>query len=217
MVNGAGAIESIAKCLVARQIVAMTQLNDRSSLLTFLKTRKSASAKAMGGPGPDAAQLRDMLAIAVRVPDHGKLNPWRFVIFDGAARGQVGDLFSKRFAELHPDYPAENVAFQKGLFLRSPLVIAVVSTAAVHAKIPVWEQQMSAAAVCFNLVLAAQALGFDAQWQSDWVAYDEGAKAAMGILAAEKVAGLIYVGTSSVPLEDRPRPDAASLTTRWGA
>ncbi len=195
----------------------MTQLNDHSSLLTFLKTRKSASAKAMGGPGPDALQLRDVLAIAVRVPDHGKLNPWRFIVFEGDARGEVGERFAARFAELHPEYPAENIAFQKGLFLRAPVVVAVVSTAADHAKIPVWEQQMSAAAVCFNLVLAAQAHGFDAQWQSDWVAYDAGAKAAMGLSASENVAGLIYIGTSSVPLEDRPRPDAAALTTRWGA
>jgi nitroreductase len=195
----------------------MTQLNDRTSLLAFLKTRKSASAKAMGGPGPDAAQLQDILAISVRVPDHGKLNPWRFIVFEGAARGQVGERFAARFAELHPDYPADNIAFQKGLFLRAPVVVAVVSTAAVHGKIPVWEQQMSAAAVCFNLVLAAQAHGFDAQWQSDWVAYDEEAKAAMGLLASETVAGLIYLGTSTVQLEDRPRPDAAALTTRWGA
>ncbi len=195
----------------------MTQLNDHSSLLTFLKTRKSASAKAMGGPGPDALQLRDVLAIAVRVPDHGKLNPWRFIVFEGDARGKVGDRFAARFAELHPEYQAENIAFQKGLFLRAPVVVAVVSTAADHAKIPVWEQQMSAAAVCYNLVLAAQAYGFDAQWQSDWVAYDAGAKTAMGLLASENVAGLIYIGTSSVPLEDRPRPDAAALTTRWGA
>jgi nitroreductase len=91
------------------------------------------------------------------------------------------------------------------------------SSAADHIKIPVWEQQLSAAAVCYNLVLAAQAHGFDAQWQSDWVAYDEGAKAAMGVAAQENVAGLIYVGISSVPLEDRPRPDARALTTFWRA
>lgn len=217
MVNVSLAIVSIAILWAGRQIAGMTQLNDRSSLLAFLKTRKSASAKAMGGPGPDASQLQDILAIAVRVPDHGKLNPWRFVVFEGAARGQVGEQFAARFAELHPDYPAENIAFQKGLFLRAPVVVAVVSTAAVHAKIPVWEQQMSAAAVCFNLVMAAQAHGFDTQWQSDWVAYDEGAKAAMGLSASENVAGVIYIGTSSMPLEDRPRPDAAALTTHWGA
>jgi nitroreductase len=217
LVNGSLAIVSIAILLMASQIASMTQLNDRSSLLGFLKTRKSASAKAMEGPGPDASQIQDMLSIAVRVPDHGKLNPWRFIVFEGAARGQVGEKFGARFAELHPDYPEENIAFQKGLFLRAPVVVAVVSTAAVHAKIPVWEQQMSAAAVCFNLVLAAQAYGFDAQWQSDWVAYDAGAKLAMGIAEWENVAGLIYIGTTSVPLEDRPRPDVARLTTRWSA
>jgi nitroreductase len=217
MVNSSIAIESIANVRKPRQIVVMTQLNDKSSLLAFLKTRKSASAKAMGGPGPSAAQLQDMLSIAVRVPDHGKLNPWRFVVFEGDARGQVGEKFAARFAALHPEYPADSVAFQKGLFARAPVVVAVVSTAAVHAKIPVWEQQMSAAAVCFNLVLAAQALGFDAQWQSDWVAYDDGAKAAMGITGDEKVAGIIYIGTSTVALEDRPRPDAQTLTTMWSA
>jgi nitroreductase len=217
MVNARVAIESIAKCSVAFQIVQMTKLNDQSSLQTFLKTRKSASAKAMSGPGPNAEQLQDMLEIAVRVPDHGKLSPWRFVVFTDEARLQVGALFAQRFAELHPDYPAENVNFQKGLFARAPVVVAVISSAAEHIKIPVWEQQMSAAAVCYNLVLAAQALGFDAQWQSDWVAYDAGAKAAMGVTAQEKVAGLIYVGTSSVALEDRPRPDAKALTTFWRA
>jgi nitroreductase len=217
LVNGTSAIGGIAKPALARQIAAMTQLNDKTSLLSFLKTRKSASAKAMGGLGPDASQLHDILSIAVRVPDHGKLNPWRFVVFDGEARGAVGELFSKRFAELHPDYPVDSINFQKGLFVRAPVVVAVVSTAAEHSKIPVWEQLMSSAAVCFNLVLAAQAHGFDAQWQSDWVAYDEGAKSAMGIKPDEKVAGLIYIGTSTVPLEDRPRPDVNALTTRWGA
>jgi nitroreductase len=215
MVNSTIAIEGIAKPLRARQSAEMTQLNDHSSLLSFLKTRKSASAKAMGGPGPDAAQLQDILTIAVRVPDHGKLSPWRFVLFEGSARAEVGETFSQRFASLHPDYPAENIAFQKQLFLRAPVVIAVVSTAAEHTKIPVWEQQMSAAAVCYNVVLAAQAQGFDAQWQSDWIAYDEGAKTIMGISATEKVAGIIYIGTSTVALEDRPRPDVEALLTRW--
>jgi nitroreductase len=217
MVNSINAIEGIANLLMARQRAMMTQLNDRSSLLTFLKTRKSASAKAMGGPGPDPAQLQDILSIAVRVPDHGKLNPWRFVVFDGEARSGVGELFATRFAALHPDYPPESVTFQRSLFMRAPVVVAVVSTAAEHMKIPVWEQLMSSAAVCFNLVLAAQAHGFDAQWQSDWVAYDEGAKAAMQIKPDERVSGLIYIGTTLLPLEDRPRPDAKSLTTHWGA
>ena len=195
----------------------MTQFNDPSSLLTFLKTRKSASAKSMTGPGPDSAQLAEMLQLAVRVPDHGKLAPWRFVVFSGNARMAVGEKFRTRWQILHPDHGTDSLDFQAGLFVRAPVVVAVVSTAAQHAKIPVWEQQLSAAAVSFNLVLSAQAFGFDAQWQTDWVAYDAGAKQAMGIGADEQVAGLIYMGRSAVPLEDRPRPAAAALTTFWGA
>jgi nitroreductase len=195
----------------------MTQLNDRSSLLRFLETRKSASAKAMTGPGPDAAQLQAMLQLAVRVPDHGKLTPWRFVVFEGEARKGVGEQFADRFKALHPEYPDDMINFQRTLFMRAPVVVGVVSTAALHGKIPVWEQQMSAAAVCFNLVLAAQAHGFDAQWQSDWVAYDLCAKAIMGVTPQENVAGLIYIGTAASALEDRPRPDAVTITTHWAA
>jgi nitroreductase len=193
----------------------MTQLNDQSSLLTFLKTRKSASAKAMTGPGPDGGQIHQILEIAVRVPDHGKLAPWRFVLFEGDARTQVGKAFAARWAELNPGHGPDSMTFQAGLFARAPVVLAVVSTAAPHAKIPVWEQQMSAAAVCYNVVLAAAALEFDAQWQSDWVAYDVGAKRAMGIAEAENVAGIIYIGKAAAPLEDRPRPDPLALLTRW--
>ena len=192
-------------------------LNDSSSLLAFLKSRKSASVKAMGGDGPNPAQLVEILSIAVRVPDHGKLTPWRFVIFEGIARTQVGALFAKRWAELNPSHGDDTLLFHAGLFMRAPLVIAVVSTAAKHLKIPVWEQQMSAAAVCFNMEMAVLALGFDVQWQSDWVAYDEGAKASMGVRANENIAGLIYIGKSTVPLEDRPRPDVVKLTTHWDA
>jgi nitroreductase len=194
----------------------MTQFNDGSSLLAFLKSRKSASAKAMTEPGPSAAQLEEMLQLAVRVPDHGKLTPWRFVSFQGAARSQIGKAFAARWGELHSEHGAESIAFQAKLFMRAPTVVAVVSTAGQHVKIPVWEQQMSAAAVCFNLVLAAQATGFDSQWQTDWVAYDAVAKAAMGLASTENIAGIVYIGRSSVPLEDRPRPDASALHVRWG-
>jgi nitroreductase len=193
----------------------MTQLNDLSSVVNFLKTRKSGSAKAMGGPGPSAEQISEILHIAVRVPDHGKLNPWRFVLFEGAARAGIGDAFAARWKVLHPDHGEDSVAFQRGLFMRAPLVIAVVSTAAPHGKIPEWEQLLSSAAVCYNAVLAATALGFDAQWQTDWVAYDAEANAAMGLKASERIAGFIYIGTTTLPLEERPRPDPETLLTRW--
>ena len=191
-------------------------LNDQSSLLTFLKTRKSASAKAMGGPGPNPQQIAEILSIAVRVPDHGKLNPWRFIVFEGEARGKVGAQFAAIWAKTNPDHGEAILAFQRGFLERAPVVIGVVSTAAPHGKIPVWEQQLSSAAVCFTMELAAQAMGFDVQWMTDWVAYDEEAKTAMGVAPTEQVAGLVFIGKSTVPLEDRPRPDAAALTTFWG-
>jgi nitroreductase len=193
----------------------MTQLNDLSSVVNFLKTRKSGSAKAMGGPGPSPSQISEILDIAVRVPDHGKLNPWRFVLFEGAARAGIGDAFAERWQVLHPDHGEDSAAFQRGLFMRAPVVIAVVSTAAPHGKIPEWEQLLSSAAVCYNAVLAATALGFDAQWQTDWVAYDAEARAAMGLKASERIAGFIYIGTTTLPLEERPRPDPETLLTRW--
>ncbi len=194
----------------------MKKLNDLSSVLNFLKTRKSASAKALGAPGPNPAQISEILDIAVRVPDHGKLNPWRFVLFEGEARAKIGQAFAERWKALHPEHGEDSLAFQRGLFQRAPLVIAVVSTAVPHGKIPEWEQLLSSAAVCYNIVLAATALGFDAQWQSDWVAYDAEACAAMGLKGSERISGLIYIGTSTLALEDRPRPDPQTLLTYWG-
>lgn len=195
----------------------MSTFNDTTSLLAFLKTRKSASAKTMGGLGPDASQLQDMLKLATRVPDHGKLTPWRFISFAGEARGRIGDKFAARWSVLHPEHGPEIVAFQRGLLERAPVVVAVVSTAAAHPKIPVWEQQMSAAAVCFNLELAAFAHGFDATWLTDWIAYDDEAKAAMGLKPGENIVGFIFIGTATAPLEDRPRPDITQLHTSWSA
>ncbi len=193
----------------------MTKLNDLASPLAFLKSRKSASAKALGAPGPTPAQIAEILEIAVRVPDHGKLTPWRFVFFEAAARGEMGEILAARWQALHPEHGEEMLAFQRGLFLRAPLVIAVVSTAAPHSKIPEREQLLSSAVVCYNIVLAATALGLAAQWQTDWVAYDSEMTAAMGLKGSERVSGFVYIGTATAPLEERPRPDPQALVTRW--
>ncbi|MDP1699696.1 MAG: nitroreductase [Aestuariivirga sp.] len=193
----------------------MINLNDLTSPLAFLKTRKSGSVKALGLPGPNPGQISEILDIAVRVPDHGKLTPWRFVLFEGVARSEIGKVFAERWKVLYPDHGEDSIAFQRGLFLRAPVVIVVVSTAGPHVKIPEWEQLLSSAAVCYNTVLAATAMGFDAQWQTDWVAYDPEAMAAMGLKGSERVAGIICIGTATVPLEDRPRPDPQTLLTRW--
>jgi len=193
----------------------MTQFNDTSSILSLLKTRRSASAKAMTGPGPTAEQIAEIIACACRVPDHGKLNPWRFILWEGDARARFGDLLRARWAALHPDHGENTLAFAQNMFMRAPVVLGVISTAAEHPKIPVWEQQLSAGAVCQNALLAATALGIACQWQSDWVAYDPVIAAAMDLTPSERVAGLIYLGAAAAPYEERPRPDPASLVMRW--
>ena len=192
-------------------------LNDTSSVLSLLRTRKSASAKAMTEPGPSAAQLAEILSLATRVPDHGKLAPWRFILWEGEARRDFGAVMKRRWQELHPEHGPDSLAFVANLFMRAPTVLAVVSTAAEHPKIPVWEQQLSAGAVCMNVLTAATALGLGCQWNTDWVAYDEEIARAMGLAPQERIAGLIYLGTPSAPLEDRPRPAAQALLTRWSA
>ena len=125
----------------------MTRLNDTSSALSLLQTRKSASVKAMSEPGPTPEQLKTILKIAVRVPDHGKLTPWRLVLFEGEARRKFGEIIRGRWHDLHPDHGADLLAFQAGLFLRAPTVIVVVSRAGAHVKIPEWEQLLSAGAL----------------------------------------------------------------------
>lgn len=195
----------------------MSALNDRSSVLSLLGSRKSASAKAMTGPGPSPAQIAEILACAVRVPDHGKLSPWRFILWEGEARAAFGGVMQARWQALNPGHGPDSLEAARNLFLRAPVVLGVISRAGEHPKIPVWEQQLSAGAVCMNILLAATALGFDCQWNTGWVAYDPEIAAAMGLSPDERVAGLIYLGTSAVPLEDRPRPDTAGLLTRWAA
>jgi nitroreductase len=191
------------------------RFNDTSSALSYLATRKSASVKAMSGPGPTPADIEQILAIAVRVPDHGKLTPWRFILFEGDDRARIGARFRTRWHELHPDHGEDALKFHEGLFLRAPAVIAVVSCAAPHPKIPEWEQRLSAGAVCMNMLMAAGAIGIGAQWQTDWPAYDSEIASIMGLAPHERIAGFVYLGTSTVPLEDRPRPDPLRLLTRW--
>ena len=197
--------------------LAPERLNDRSDALTLLATRRSASVKAMTEPGPTPEQFAALLEIAVRVPDHGKLTPWRFILFEGAARGRFGEILAARWLELHPDHGEAMLAQARGFFERAPTVLAVVSRAAPHVKIPEWEQVLSAGAVCQNILVAATAMGMGCQWNTDWCAYDPGILAAMGLEPQEKIAGFIYLGTPSEPVTDRPRPEPSSLLTRWRA
>jgi len=182
--------------------------------LDLLLSRRSGSAKTMKGPGPDAEQLRRILSAGVRVPDHGKLTPWRFVIFEGDGRARMGEILAECIAQERDSSP-ERVEQERGRFMRAPVVIGVVSRAREQIPIPVWEQQLSAGAVCMSMVIAAHAMGFVANWITEWCAYHPKVLERIGLKPNERIAGFIYIGHPVEPLEDRPRPPVESITTRF--
>ena len=182
--------------------------------LALLRTRRSVAPLAMTGPAPTPAQLETMLAAAARVPDHGKLAPWRFVVIEGEARNRLGEVAAEIFRADNPDADADRLALERGRFARAPLVVAVVSRAGPHVKIPVWEQELSAGAACMNFVVAANALGFVTSWITEWTAYHRGFLDRLGLAPHERIAGFIYVGHGQPP-EDRVRPVMSEIVTRW--
>ncbi len=183
--------------------------------LDLLLSRRSVAPVALTGPGPDAAQLETILRIATRVPDHGKLAPWRFILFEGAARERAGDIIAQGFARLEPEADATRIAAERRRLTFAPLIIAVISRCTVPHKIPVWEQELSAGAVCMNILIAAKALGFAGSWLTNWFSYDRDVLAQFGVGADEKVAGFIHIGHSETTPEDRPRPVLADLVSRF--
>jgi nitroreductase len=185
--------------------------------LDLLKTRRSIKPMELIGPGPSPAELDTLLTIASRVPDHGKLTPWRFIVFEGAARLAAGEKIANAFRAAHPEATAEQIEFERKRLARAPLVIAVVSRAGAHAKIPEWEQVLSAGAAAMSLVMAAHALGYAANWITEWYAYDAGVLAAIGVAPPERIAGFIHIGRPEKPPEDRPRPPLAGIVTRYRA
>ncbi len=183
--------------------------------IELLTTRRSFKAAELGEPGPSAAEIDPLLTIASRVPDHGKLTPWRFIVFEGEARRAAGAAIAAAFAAKYPDAKPEHVEAERARLLRAPLVIAVVSRAAPHAKIPEWEQVLSAGAAAMSLVLAAHALGYGANWITEWYAYDRGALDALGLAPLERIAGFVPIGRPPGPPEDRPRPPLDEIVTRF--
>lgn len=182
--------------------------------LKLLEKRRSAPPPTMMGPGPTREELTRLLALAARVPDHGKLAPWRFIVFEGEGRDRAGALCAEVFRARNPDAGEERLAAEQGRFSRAPTVIAVVSRAAPHVKIPLWEQEMSAGAVCMALTIAAVAMGFRTAWLTEWIAYDRTFLSRLGLEEHERIAGFIHIGRVDGEIEDRVRPDVAALT-RW--
>lgn len=188
----------------------------KQEALELLLTRRSAKAATLGEPGPDAAQLTTILTAAARVPDHKKLVPWRFVVFEGEARAAFGRVLLEACAAEEKDPPsAARLETERTRLLRAPTVVAVVSRTTLHAAAPEWEQILSCGAVCQNLCLAANALGFDTCWITEWYSYSAGVRAALNLAANERLAGFIYIGTARERQGDRERPDLAGILTRW--
>jgi nitroreductase len=179
--------------------------------LAFLARRRSASAMALRAPGPSDAELATLLRLATRVPDHGKLSPWRFVVLRGEPKQHfIAGL--EAIAAKRPD--AAKLSAKLGKIKAPPLTVAVVSRL-LPAEIPEWEQRLSAGAVCMTLIIGAQAMGYGANWITDWYAYDQDATRLLGLGEGERVAGFVHLGTSAdTPLE-RVRPELAAVVEEW--
>jgi nitroreductase len=185
--------------------------------LQLLKTRRSVKPMELTGPAPSQAEIDTMLGIASRVPDHGKLTPWRFIVFTGDARLAAGEKIAAAFRANRADATPDQIDFEAKRLARAPLVIAVVSRAAPHAKIPEWEQELSAGASTMSLVLAAHAMGYAASWITEWYAYDRGVLDALGLAANERIAGFVHIGRPARPPEERDRPKLEAIVTQFKA
>ena len=186
------------------------------SLIAYLKTRRSMPAFQMKEPGPSREEIEEILTLASRVPDHGKLAPWRFIVISGDERQRMSLALSRIARAEKPDLGEEMIKVEETRFTRAPVVVAVVSKAAPHVKIPEWEQLMSAGAVCLNMVISANALGYVSNWLTEWMAYNEKAYEIIGLAPGEKIAGFVHIGSTDFPVTDRPRPDLAETVTWRG-
>ena len=167
-------------------------------------------------PGPSAAQLDTILTAAARVPDHKKLVPWRFIVFEGDARAAFGRVLLKAVLGEEKETPsAARLELERTRLLRAPTVIAVISHVTPNSAAPEWEQILSCGAACFNLCLAANALGFGTCWITEWYAYSAAVNAALKLAPGERTAGFVYIGTASQQQPDRDRPALAQIVTRW--
>ena len=181
--------------------------------LELLATRRSASAMLLAAPAPSAPELDQLLTLAARAPDHGKLFPWRFIVIEGQAKVALAEKLEV-IALARPDCTKAVAAL--GKLKTPPLCVAVVSRVT-EGKIPEWEQVLSSGAVCMNLLLAAGAMGYGANWITDWYSYDPQATALLGLGEGERIAGFVHIGTPIEPMLERARPDVAALTTRLEA
>jgi nitroreductase len=184
-------------------------------VIDLLLKRRSVSANSLGEPGPSAAELELILRAASRVPDHKKLVPWRFLLFQGAAREAFGKVLAEICAAEESDPGAFRLENEAKRFLRAPLVVAVISRVVKNPAAPEWEQVLSAGAACENLILAATALGYGVQWVTEWYAYSKSVQRALSLANNERVAGFIYIGTAKETPDERERPQLSDIVSTW--
>ena len=189
--------------------------NDLTSTASLLATRRSGKARDMIAPGPDAAQLRLILEAAIRVPDHGKLAPWRFIMIGDDQRAALSTLLTTAYLAEKPEAGRLEIEAMAQFAHQAPTLIVAMSTPVAQSKIPLWEQQLSAGAACMNLLIAVHTHGFVGNWLSGWPAYNDGVRAAFGG-DGEQIAGFFFIGTPARDLDERPRPDYRSVVSLWG-
>jgi nitroreductase len=186
--------------------------------LDLLLKRRSAKAALLTAPGPTPAELDTILTCAARVPDHKKLVPWRFIVFEGEARAKFGEILARTVVAEEKEPPsAVRLEAERNRLMRAPTVVAVISRVVPNTGAPEIEQVLSCGAAAFNLCLAANALGYGTCWITEWYSFSGTINKALGLAANERVAGFVYIGTDSAPQEDRERPVLADIVTRWQA
>ncbi len=189
-------------------------LNDRSSILSLLRTRRSGRPREMIEPGPDAGELREILEAAIRVPDHGKLAPWRFVHVGRERRSDFAALLERAYRLDNPEPTRPELEAVQRFALQAPTLIVALSSPVQGTKIPIWEQELSCGAACMNLLIAAHALGYVAGWITGWPTYSAEVRQAFGH-EGERVAGFIFIGSPSAELQERPRPSFDHAVSEW--
>jgi nitroreductase len=194
----------------------LAMFNDASTPLSLLRTRRSGKPRDLIAPGPDAGQLQQILEIALRTPDHGKLAPWRFIIVPLDQRGCLADLLVSAYRREKPDAGRLELEAMHQFAHQAPTLVVALSTPVLGSKIPVWEQELSSGAAIMNLLHASHALGFAAGWLTGWPAYNEDVRAAFAPAGA-RIAGFIFIGTPGKPQEERPRPVYDEIVSVWNS
>jgi nitroreductase len=186
-----------------------------TSLRDYLLSRRSVGIGFLAEPGPNPDELTQLLLIGTRVPDHGKITPWRLIVIEGESRAKAGERLAQIVRSRNPGIDEASLDVERMRFLPAPLTIGVVSAPQDHPKVPEFEQLLSAGNVAFNLLHGAHALGYAASWVTRWYAFDEEAAAMLGARKGERFVGFVHVGTPTTSIEDRPRPALDAVVTRW--